>query len=196
MDELFIPLLGLSAFSIVAELVSIALRWLRSKITRETLKRVADVGILLFSCAFIFGLLATLVWVSATFVYGAMAPGERPSFNQVILAFGALFASSLAFVHIFAYSFAGLLHRWPLGGKLWPKGIDYVYYVFGAAVLVLVLANIYEQKSLLAEAARAEVVAGAYLLSLKLFKTSYELFPEKFKWTGGWIRDPFFGKVI
>ena len=194
MEDLIGLLIAIAFSSAGAEFVAALLRALRSRIKDEIVKKIADIAIVILSCAFIFGVLASLIWVSATFVYGAMAPGQRPSFNQVVLAFIALFSSSFAFVHIFGYCFAGLLHR--LVGKLWPKGIDYIYYIFGAAVLVLILARIYEEQGLLAEATRAQVVAGVYLFSLKLFKTSYELFPNKFKWTDGWIRDPFFGRVI
>jgi len=182
------------ASSLSVELIVAWLRSLRSRIKDETVKKITDVVIVILSVTVIFGVLAFLIGVSATFVYGAMAPEQRPSFNQVVLAFIVLFSSSFAFVHIFGYCFAGLLH-W-FWGKLWPKGIDYVYYFFGTAVLLLILAKIYGEQGLLDEATRAQVVAGVYLFSLKLFKTSYELFPDKFKWTEGWIRDPFFGRVI
>ena len=196
MEEFAVVVGAIGLAATLGEIIGAWLRSIRSRIDKQKVRKFVDALILFFSCAFIFGLLSVLMWASTAFVYTGLSATQRPSLSLVLMAFAALFTLGLLFVHVFAYCFAGVLNRWPFGGRFWPKGIDYVYYMFGSAVLALLVAEIYGEQAIRVEALRVEVVIGVYLFNLKLLKTSYELFPGTFKWSQGWVRDPFFGKVI
>ena len=99
------------------------------------------------------------------------------------------------FTHTVGYSFGGFLNRWPWNGRLWPKGIDYLYYLFGTLVLAVLLAQIYGESEVLLKALKWEVFFGIFLFNMKIFKTSYEIFPHTLGWRDGWIRDLFIGRV-
>lgn len=187
------PLTIIITFAIGSEVCAFVLRKLLEPQTKQRIKDVVLGFARGFSLLFVLGALVALMWGSTQYVHTALARTSGHTFFQVVIAFAYLFVLAALFVHAFCYCFSGLLHR--VGGRLWPKGIDYIYYVFGALALILIAANIFEEKALVADAIRGEILGGIYLFNLKIFKTSYDLFPA-LQSSGHWVRDPFFGKLL
>ena len=136
-------------------------------------------------------ILGILVYLSLVDLNHLMQSPSNGDFENARNKFITLFVFSFLVIHVLGYSFAGFLNK----TQYWPKAIDYPYYFFGSFILVMVMANLYKETDLVTLASRVEVIAGVYLFNLKLFKTTYELFPT-FQEEDCGIRDPIFRKRV
>lgn len=138
---------------------------------------------MLLSCAF----------YSTSGFYLIIEKPENQTLERLLFFFTLAFFSALFCVHFFAYCFSGILHK--IFRKLWPKGIDYLYYFSASVSLLLIAANILNAREFLSSGIKIEAVMGIYLLNFKFMKTSYEIFPGLFQNREILVREPIFGEI-
>lgn len=115
-----------------------------------------------------------LIWVSIVFVKIAYQAPSDIQTSIVIKDICFAFISVTLGLHAFVYSFGGLLGK--NNNKIWPKIIDYPYYVTAAALLVIIAISIQSNVSQLRAIAGYEIVVGIIVVNLKIMKTSVEMF--------------------
>lgn len=108
--------------------------------------------------------------------------------SQSVLPSGRVFLVAVSFLmfathsHVMSFYFGGWIKRRVdklFGGNAWPKVIDYPYYIFSVALVsMLIFSYVGQQVSLWV--VHLEIVGALYLLSLKLLKTSIEVYPKVF----------------
>ena len=195
LDELaalaFIPA-AISLSELVAALI-------RQRITADDKKFIKKQLFLLaqiLSITSIFGVLFAFMYIPlilANIKLENIAPSD---FDSLLILLGILFVSSAVFIHFLGYCFSGVLNKWPFEGVLWPKSFDYIYYICAFVLLITIAAGLYDLNDFVTSISKTEIIIGVYLLNLKIFKTSYELFPNKYQHKEYLIRDPILGGII
>jgi hypothetical protein len=136
-----------------------------------------------------------LIYLPFTTLSEYLSSNEGSSFEGAKIRLFIQFTCAFFAIHFLGYCFSGAFHSLSskyAGLSLWPKILDYPYYALGSYLLIGILANLYKQEEAGIVLSEMEVMFGVYLLNLKIFKTSYEVFPESwFRHRVGWVRDPF-----
>lgn len=115
--------------------------------------------------------------------------------RRLFSVFG-LFIFFIIAVHIVGYCFSGYLHE-KFGDNSWPKILDYPYYLIGAFAIGYVVYEFYKPDGISIYMLRWQVMLGIILLSLKIFKVSYDVFPTRyFRHTSGRFRVLLSGQEI
>ncbi len=175
------------------QLFSILLESL-SRRQKAAIGRFIHVGAFVLGAGAIVTFLSYIFAISISEVSSAMTSGSN-NFDSFMISYLILFGSAAILVHILAYVFSGLLHRIPFFGRLWPKGIDYIYYSIGALLVLSIVAEVMNQQGFVSDVIKLEVMGSALLLNFKIFRTSYDVF-ETFKWKDGWVRIWYVGQIL
>ena len=130
-------------------------------------------------------LLAGLCWLGTIVITGFLLVLGFIFVRNLISYFGTTnnlalcFYFSLAFsmilivTHFLAYVFGGKLHQ--RFSKSWPKYIDFLYYIFGAAFVFIAIKEISAPNDIV-KVSPFQAISALVLFGLKLTKTSAELF--------------------
>jgi len=127
------------------------------------------------SIVFAFNVSVFLIWLSFSLVKSASAAPNAEYIGIIAQNILGAFISVTVSIHILFYCFGGVVASL-FPKKLWPKVIDYPYYLAAAALLIMIAYNIQSSQGDLIRIAGYEIVVGILVLNLKILKTSVELF--------------------
>jgi hypothetical protein len=142
--------------------------------SRQFLYMALKISIVSIAASVAVGVIGGAVWMAASSLYYAISAPLSTSFVHTVFYFIAFAVFTALALHASGYIFSGLLVKH--FGPNWSSYIDYVYYTSAILLSVSLLAKIQKQDSISDYMGRWEIIVGSFLLNMKIFKNSAQLF--------------------